>query len=1356
MKKRISSIVLTLCMVLTLLPTAALAVIDDSLPLYYLDYLSGINSPTISGTDNAPVFTFPRDTSRGSAGVITSKYGMDFTRSFNIEGSVIFAERDGVSFALHTTPKKKAYTTNWSTCMLASYFQYQTWNKADTQFDNSNGKLPSGNNDMSHGLLWDFIQVSNSVKTSRINMGAYSYQINGLTDITALPDDSAKEASDGSDAKLGIQHYDTMNNSGAFALQWTCTNANSAVGNLTLTMGDNTSFTYTGLNAGDVFGSVQAAKNVYFSFSTALPNIWGGETTNKTEIAIDRAYYTDTDNDGVSTLGVETAYYIDTDGNGTYETQLKKATLVGADQTVLCRNKIYNKNKTATSEMDMTLLIPNLSSTAGSSHSKIGSISDEKFYTHAHGAAGETLENSKMSSQGAGPLNSNAPLTNYVKVTLPAGGNGTTAYEDAYAVYEYTFTPGAGVTALNQTIQLGVAPFTPAVLSSTVFFNSPEAFKPDNTAGKILFGTDDVGGNGLYRVVAKDNTSVTLFYNGADISGGGKAHSDASTWLNEVFLNTLTAQERDALLTYDTAPSALTGTDKIVLPSEEEVKDSGTWTFSAAARATAESGQPGTNWWLRTPGSDDTARAVTQNGTQIVDIATTQTNGIRPVMRLNLANVLFTKDSTVNLTNSPSDTLTPLSAVGSETAPFRLTLLDTSRDFAVDEDNATIDVSVGDVITFNYTGATAGDNCYVSALLTNSTGQDIYYGRLKAIATSADANGTAVVTIPSTGLGNGSYTLKLFSETIYAEKASDVGSSLQSMTLQLGNNLNGTVSVAGTAEYGCTLTATVTNSNYLGTLRYQWKRDGVVIGGATESSYTLTADDIGKAVTCEVTDSGDGSRDNSITSTAATVNKRTLTFQADNKTMTTGGTLPKFTLSITGFVNADTQSDIVSASGTAACATDGKTAGSYPITVSGSALKSDGNAPYYQIASVDGTLTVTSPSGGGSTPSVTVPVSSDTGSVKVSATISGGTASVTVSDSQLEAVIDSAKQTGTVVIDLSGAKNVDSAQIPVKLVKAAAESVSATGLQVELPTGAVVLDKIALACVNTAKDLTISVTNVKPSNLTAVQKETLGDKLDSAVVVDVNVLINGNKVTNFNGGRLTVSMPYTPKNGENTSKLTVWYIKDDGSIENVGGHYDTVNKCFVFTTTHLSQYILVSDITVTNSFTDVERNAYYYDAVLWAVKHGVTAGTSETTFSPDGICTRAQAVTFLWRAMGSPTPTTTKCPFADVKTDAYYYKAVLWAVEKGITVGTSATTFSPDTTVDRSQTVTLLWRAAGKPAQMAENPFGDVKSGTYYESAVLWAVSEKITEGTTATTFSPADGCTRGQIVTFLYRYFGK
>ena len=172
----------------------------------------------------------------------------------------------------------------------------------------------------------------------------------------------------------------------------------------------------------------------------------------------------------------------------------------------------------------------------------------------------------------------------------------------------------------------------------------------------------------------------------------------------------------------------------------------------------------------------------------------------------------------------------------------------------------------------------------------------------------------------------------------------------------------------------------------------------------------------------------------------------------------------------------------------------------------------------------------------------------------------------------------------------------------------------------------------------------------------------------------------------------------------------------------------------------------------TGVFVDVPEGSYYEEAVNWAVEKGITTGTDATHFSPDGICTRAQAVTFLWRAAGSPAAKSAVMPFADVKAGSYYETAVLWAVENGITKGTSDTMFSPDATCSRAQIVTFLWRSQKSPAAGTANPFTDVKASAYYADAVLWAVKEDVTKGTTNTTFSPDANCTRAQIVTFIWR----
>jgi hypothetical protein len=182
---------------------------------------------------------------------------------------------------------------------------------------------------------------------------------------------------------------------------------------------------------------------------------------------------------------------------------------------------------------------------------------------------------------------------------------------------------------------------------------------------------------------------------------------------------------------------------------------------------------------------------------------------------------------------------------------------------------------------------------------------------------------------------------------------------------------------------------------------------------------------------------------------------------------------------------------------------------------------------------------------------------------------------------------------------------------------------------------------------------------------------------------------------------------------------------------------------------------LVSGGGFDNSFVDVPQGIYYENPVLWAGKRGVTNGTDATHFSPEKFCTRAEIVTFLWRAAGKPAATGGDNTFVDVPAGAYYETAVRWAVENGITTGKDATHFDPNATCTRAEAVTFLWRAAGKPTvEATQSGFTDVAAEAYYQKAVAWAVERGITKGITATTFCPGATCTRAQIVTFLYRNY--
>ena len=240
------------------------------------------------------------------------------------------------------------------------------------------------------------------------------------------------------------------------------------------------------------------------------------------------------------------------------------------------------------------------------------------------------------------------------------------------------------------------------------------------------------------------------------------------------------------------------------------------------------------------------------------------------------------------------------------------------------------------------------------------------------------------------------------------------------------------------------------------------------------------------------------------------------------------------------------------------------------------------------------------------------------------------------------------------------------------------------------------------------------------------------------------------KATAGTGGSITPSGNVSVREGRDK---TFTITPDKGyTVSNVkiDGRSIGAVKSYTFENVKRAHTIEVS-FTRANEFIDVPLDSYFYEAVMWAVENGVTTGISASRFDPNGICTRAQAVTFLWRAAGSPKPETRTMPFTDVPAGSYYYDAVLWAVENGITKGTSDTTFSPNDTCTRAQIVSFLWRSEKTPVASSRNLFTDVNPGAYYLDAVLWAVESGITKGTTAMKFSPDADCTRAQIVTFLW-----
>lgn len=408
-----------------------------------------------------------------------------------------------------------------------------------------------------------------------------------------------------------------------------------------------------------------------------------------------------------------------------------------------------------------------------------------------------------------------------------------------------------------------------------------------------------------------------------------------------------------------------------------------------------------------------------------------------------------------------------------------------------------------------------------------------------------------------------------------------------------------------------------------------------------------------------------------------------------------------------------------------------------------------------------------SSSSSGSSSAVKVPASSDHSTVNISASVSKGTASVSLSQNQIKQVISDGKT--NVSIDVSGLKNVESAKLPANIISAAndAQDISLT---VELPAGSVTLDENALGYIADDKDVTISLEKISTSSLSATQKAAIGEQAEVALVVDVNILVGSAKQSNFGSGKLTISVPYTPKADEDPANLTIWFILDDGTIENKGGSYDEKQKCFIFETEHLSKYILVNlketkaeaprqeiETYTPANFLDVSENAYYVDAVAWATANGITGGIKANYFGPDQACTRAQVVTFLWRAAGKPAAAS-DVHFSDVNPNAYYSEAIRWAAETGIISGYSNGLFGTDDPITREQMVAILYRYAQSIGMdttqggMAVREFLDYADiSGYAVRAMQWAVNTDVLKGAGGY-IMPDATCTRAQIVSFLYR----
>ncbi len=405
--------------------------------------------------------------------------------------------------------------------------------------------------------------------------------------------------------------------------------------------------------------------------------------------------------------------------------------------------------------------------------------------------------------------------------------------------------------------------------------------------------------------------------------------------------------------------------------------------------------------------------------------------------------------------------------------------------------------------------------------------------------------------------------------------------------------------------------------------------------------------------------------------------------------------------------------------------------------------------------------------GGGSkpaAPAVTIPVTGE-GSVQIKVTVTGDAAAVSpLTEAQIKAVTSSDDPTVDVVLDLTAlGGEIANVSLPTDTLAKLADALSAREGQdtvtVKTAAGEVSFDETALAALvqdAPGEAVVLHFAFTPKEDLSPAQQAALADK-EVMGALDLSVMIGGEAVTAFGGGSVKITVPLTPPQGKEGRFYQVYYVGQDGSLEPRPTSF--LNNLLSFLTPHFSNYVLVYEAR-TQLFPDVPADAWYHDAVYWAVAQGVTQGTSQTAFSPLAPCTRAQMVTFLWRAAGEPKAASAENPFTDVKDGAYYLDAVLWAVEKGITQGTGKTTFSPDAKVTRAQTVTFLYRyeqsqgggftgAWAFPLDYSDA--ADVAQWAY--EPFCWMTTHGVVAGSGGKLL-PNANCSRAEIVTMLTRYF--
>ena len=922
-----------------------------------------------------------------------------------------------------------------------------------------------------------------------------------------------------------------------------------------------------------------------------------------------------------------------------------------------------------------------------------------------------------------------------------------------------------------------------------------------NTGESGLFLLSDaLLGTGRYGDVYFDNSGNT---------SNAWQSSTAKTWCNNFYGSSFSNGEQGAVLATTKSDEALStggisfaasenilNGDKVFFLSAEEAENSA-YGFTDDNARIANYGNSAGVWWLRSPYAIFTTYAgVVFGDGPVYAYVVSGVWAARPAFNLNLNAVLFTSAAVGGKPNGGLTTISEYS--GNE---WKLTLKDSSRsNFAVTSAAVTAYTN-GSTVEISYTGAKTGANEYISALLVDDNGNPTYYGRSNAPLTETD--GTAQLSVPA-GFAEGNYTLKVFNEQYNGDYKTDYASNFTDIALTVEKQADEQFTLAPGYTYYFDLSAmgipgTVNSNLPDSTLHYV-----PFTYAGTVNAYKLTSE---TATTEEYAQKNKYPHslfvaDYAVTNDVSwdTLNTANLIF---GKNYAGGGV--DYTLRAPSVGSRYTGSDesqrstpqsnewdrildknsgyIQNWNGMFSWGQDVSSGGASFRAIRGydsarfwDNLNATVSLPYVGFRPVlevmnpgtlgpDGLKVVTLDLGGGKlgNSSEDIQIIVKNGS-KFTAPASNGLTRPDGnngsyfkwlgSDGNLYAPGESVPE---VVTTLTAQWTVHPYTITYDLAGGTAEGNPNT----------YTIETVAFTLKNPTKSgytfTGWSGTGLDGENnmTVTIEKGSTGNRTYTA-----HWRYNGSghsysyytiKATAGAGGSISPSGNVSVREGrDQTFTITpdkgyaVANVKIDGkSIGAVKSYtFENVSR------THTIEVIFMkaNGNPQTGVFVDVATGSYYEDAVDWAVENGITKGTDDTHFSPDGICTRAQAVTFLWRTAGSPASKTSTMPFTDVPVGSYYYDAVLWAVENGITKGTSDTTFSPNMTCTRAQIVAFLWRSEKSPAAGTANPFADVKSTAYYAGAVLWAVKENITKGTTSTTFSPNADCTRAQIVTFLWR----